>query len=92
MPSVPNGADLRRRRLERHIADLTVLQPDDEMIAICAELRADAQRIGHPIGAKVHDGDRWIASGALRLGVPLVSHDQVFHGVPTLELLNLHDT
>ena len=33
--------ELRRRRLERRIAELTVLQPDDEMIEICAQLRAE---------------------------------------------------
>jgi predicted nucleic acid-binding protein len=31
--------DLRRRRLERRVAELTVVQPDDDVIGICAELR-----------------------------------------------------
>jgi predicted nucleic acid-binding protein len=31
--------DLRRRRLERRIAELTVVQPDDKMITACANLR-----------------------------------------------------
>jgi predicted nucleic acid-binding protein len=41
---------------------------------------------GHPLGSKVHDGDRWIAATAIRLGLPLASHDAVFNGAPGLEL------
>ena len=69
--------ELRNRRLERRVAELNVVQPDDEMITVCAELRADCRRIGHPLGNKIHDGDRWIAATAIRLRVPLVSHDRV---------------
>lgn len=83
--------ELRRRRLERRIAELTVLQPDDDMVEICAELRAECQRIGHALGDKVHDGDRWIAAAALRLHVPLVSHDQLFRDVPGLQLVTALD-
>ena len=36
--------ELRRRRLERRLAELTVVQPDDEMIRVCAELRQIAGR------------------------------------------------
>jgi len=67
--------ELRRRRPERRIAELAVAQPDDEMIGICAELRQGCRQIGNPLGDKVHDGDRWIAAVAIRLGLPLVSHD-----------------
>jgi len=38
--------DLRRRRLERHIAELTVVQPDDKMITACANLRVRCKQIG----------------------------------------------
>jgi len=82
-----NWGDMRRRRLERRLAELTVVQPDDEMITSCAELRHACQQVGHPLGNKVHNGDRWIAATAVRLGLPLVSHDGVFDGVPRLELL-----
>lgn len=66
--------ELRRRRLGRRIAELAVVQPDDDMITACAVLRADCRRIGHPLADKVHNGDRWIASAAIRLHLPLVSH------------------
>lgn len=36
----------------------------------------------------MHDGDRWIAATAIRLTVPLVSHDSVFQHVPGLEVLS----
>jgi hypothetical protein len=57
------------------------------MITACAELRAACQRIGLALGDKVHDGDRWIAATAIRLRVPLVSHDGVFKDVPVLQLI-----
>ena len=80
--------ELRRRRLERRIAELAVIQPDDEMIRVCAELRQGCRQIGHPLSSKIHDGDRWIAAAAIRLGLPLVSADGVFEGTPRLVLLN----
>jgi tRNA(fMet)-specific endonuclease VapC len=79
--------ELRRRQLERRLAQLTVLQPDGQMVLICAQLRADSARAGHALGDKLHDGDRWIAAAAIRLGLPLVSHDGVFDRAPGLELI-----
>jgi tRNA(fMet)-specific endonuclease VapC len=83
--------DLRRRRLERRIAELTVIQPDDKMISVCANLRVRCKQSGHALGDKLHDGDRWIAAAAMRLGVPLVSHDGLFKKVPGLELITAID-
>lgn len=82
-----NWGDLRRRRLERRIADLTTIEGDDELTTRCAELRNRCQRIGHALGDQAHDGDRWVAAAALRLNVPLVSHDTIFEGAPGLELV-----
>lgn len=79
--------ELRRRRLDRRIAELTVVQPDDEMIVACAELRAGCLEIGHALGDKIHTGDGWIAASAIRLGLPLASHDGVFDGAPGLEFI-----
>lgn len=81
--------DLRRHRLERRIAELSVVRPDDEMITVCAELRQRCRKTGHALGSKIHDGDRWIAAAALRLGLPLVSHDAIFKAAPGLELLTV---
>lgn len=82
-----NWGDLRCRRLERRIAELTVVQPDDEMVTTCARLRQSCRQVGHALGNKIHDGDRWIASAAIRLGLPLVSNDQIFLGAPGLAVL-----
>jgi len=79
--------ELRRRRLERRIAEIAVVQPDNEMITICAELRLRCQQAGQALGDKRHDGDRWIAATAIRLGVPLASHDRLFNGAPGLRLI-----
>jgi predicted nucleic acid-binding protein len=82
---------LRRRRLERRLSSLVVVQPDDRMLTICAELRARCEQIGHGLGAQLHDGDRWIAATAVRLGVPLVSHDGIFANVSGLDLIRVDD-
>lgn len=34
------------------------------------------------MGQKGHDGDRWIAATAVRLEVPLVTHDAIFRAEP----------
>jgi predicted nucleic acid-binding protein len=74
-------------RLERRIAEIVDVQPDDVMMPLCAELRSRCQQAGHALGERLHDGDRWIAATAIRLDVPLVSHDQLFNGAPGLRLI-----
>ncbi len=81
--------ELRRRRLERRVVQLTVAQADDATIRVCAELRHRCQQAGHALADKVHDGDHWFAATAIRLGVPLVSHDGVFVDAPGLELRSI---
>ena len=83
---------LRRRRLERRIAEIAVVQPDDAMITACAELRMRCQQAGHALGDKLHDGDRWIAATAIRLGVPLASHDRLFNAAPGLQIITAAGT
>jgi len=46
-----------------------------------------AHQIGHALADKLHDGDRWIAAAATRLGAPLVCHDGLFDGAPGLEFI-----
>lgn len=83
---------LRRRRLERSLADIVVVQPDDQTIILCAELRLRCQQSGHALANKLHDGDRWIAITAIRLDMPLVSHDGVFTNTPGLSLQSANGT
>ncbi len=76
--------ELRRRGLERDLAQFIVVQPDDELMRVCAVLRARCASDGHALGNKVHEADRWIAATALRMGIPLVSDDGIYVGVEGL--------
>jgi predicted nucleic acid-binding protein len=79
--------ELRRRGPERDLERFTIVQPDDRLIQVCAELRASCEQAGHALGQKIHEADRWIAASAVRLGVELVSDDSVFTDVPGLIVL-----
>ncbi|HET7487945.1 MAG TPA: PIN domain-containing protein [Acidimicrobiales bacterium] len=76
--------EIRRRGLERALAQLVVVQPDDDLMARCAQLRADCWARGHALGSKIHEADRWVAATAMALGVELVTSDAVFRDVPGL--------
>jgi predicted nucleic acid-binding protein len=79
--------ELRTRALDRDLGAFSVVQPDDELMRECAALRATCERIGHPLGQKVHEADRWIAATARSRDLDLVSDDQVFTDSPGLSLL-----
>ena len=64
------------------------MQPDDELMKVCATLRDDCEKAGHPLGQKIHEADRWIAATAIRLDVELVSDDAVFNDVPLLSVVS----
>lgn len=79
---------IRTVRLERSITDAGgAVRPDDQTATRYAELKDACRRIGHGLAHKDHDGDRWIAATAVRLGIPLVSDDQIFRNLPGLTLL-----
>lgn len=79
--------ELRRRGLERDLARFVIVQPDDRLMQVCAELRASCERAGQALGQKIHEADRWIAATAIRLGVDLVSDDAAFTGVGGLSVV-----
>lgn len=83
-----NWGELRRRGLERDLARFVIVQPDDRLMQVCAELRATREQAGHALGQKIHEADRWIAATAIHLGVNLVSDDAVFQGVPDLAVVS----
>lgn len=60
--------EMRKRSLERVLARLVVVQPDDELMRRCAELRAACLADGHSLGQKIHEAGRWIAATALTQG------------------------
>lgn len=76
--------ELRCARVERKLKELRVHQPDEQMAMIHAALRHECWKDGHALGQKDHDGDRWMAATAMRLEVPLVTHDAIFRGAPKL--------
>jgi tRNA(fMet)-specific endonuclease VapC len=81
--------ELRRRGLERDLAQFVIAQPDDQLMRTCAELRVSSERAGHGLGHKIHEADRWIAATAIRLDIDLVSDDSVFRGIPGLPVRTL---
>lgn len=83
-------SELRVRGLERDISRFRVMQPDDDVMLRCAQLRVECKRIGHPLAQKVHDSDRWIATTALIRRLELISNDKVFEKAPGLSLLTTH--
>ena len=59
--------ELRRRRLERSLADLDVIQTSEVLIDRCASLRAEQGRTGHALAQRIHEADRWVAASAIAL-------------------------
>lgn len=51
--------EFRRRALERDLVQFVIVQPDNELMQSCAELRATCEQIGHALGQKVHEGTAW---------------------------------
>ncbi len=78
--------DARMLRLDAKIQRAEVVHTGPELVLVCAKLRVDCEVIGHALAQREHNADRWIAATALRLGVPLVSNDGIFRGVPGLAL------
>ncbi|WP_395154853.1 PIN domain-containing protein [Ilumatobacter sp.] len=81
----------RLAALERAIDGVEVVHSGDELIAIYSRLRVACTEAGHALHQREHDADRWIAATAIRLGIPLVSNDGVFHKAPGLTLETLSD-
>ncbi len=76
----------RMTRLEAKLAQAVVVHSGDELVAVAARLRADCAAVGHARCQKQHTADLWIASTAIRLGMPLVSNDGIFRDAPGLTL------
>ena len=75
---------MRRWGLERDLARFVIVQPDDQLMQACAELRAECEQAGDALGQKIYEADRWIVVTAKRLGVELISDDGVFTDVAGL--------
>ena len=73
-------------KLRSKINRAEVVWAGPELVETYAKLRSECEAAGHALAQRPHDADRWIAATAVRLGVPLVSHDSVFRNVPGLIL------
>jgi len=73
-------------RLEEHLGKAEIVWVGPELLAQYVELRVACERRGHALAQREHDADRWIAATAIRLGVPLVAHDDIFADTPGLIL------
>jgi predicted nucleic acid-binding protein len=81
--------EARMLKLNSKIRRVEIVHTGPELVAICAQLRADCAAIGHALAQREHNADRWIAATALRLGIPLVSNDTIVKAVPGLTLESL---
>jgi predicted nucleic acid-binding protein len=81
----------RLQRTEQRLAQARIVWPGAELVEVYADLRSGCVRVGHGLGQKEHEADRWVAATALWLGIPLVAHDKVFKNVEDLELLTRLD-
>ena len=83
--ALPRGSgESRLLELEAKLGHVEVVHSGPELIQVYARLRAACADAGHALAQREHNADRWIAATALRLGVPLVSNDGIFRGVPSL--------
>lgn len=76
----------RMLKLEAALDRVEIVHSGPDLVRVHAQLRADCAAAGHALAQLEHDADRWIAATAVRLGVPLVSNDGIFQGVPGLNL------
>jgi predicted nucleic acid-binding protein len=72
--------EARMLKLESKIQRAEVVHSGPELVAICAQLRADCAAIGHALAQREHNADRWIAATAIRLEIPLVSNENHLPG------------
>lgn len=68
------------------LAKAQVVHPGQDLVNVCAELRARCTAVGHALAQKDHNADLWIAATAIRLGISLASNDGIFKAVPGLNL------
>ncbi len=68
----------RKYELANHLKGYTVIWPNDRLVNVCAQLRADRKAAGRTL----QSADAWIAATAILLQCPLASHDHDFSGIP----------
>jgi predicted nucleic acid-binding protein len=81
------GPATRASRLETllRVRELDPIPVDDRVAVTWAELRVALREAGH----KLAGNDVWIAATAIAHGLPLLSQDGDYAGVPGLEVIQL---
>jgi len=72
--------------MEAAIGSTTVVPVTDALLTAIAELRHACRLIGHPLAARAHSSDLWIAATAVHVRASLVTADRIFDGTPDLDL------
>jgi tRNA(fMet)-specific endonuclease VapC len=81
---VRRWGEARRQSLDASLGRCLVLPYDDAMSRHWAEVTAHRRRVGRPIEC----GDAWIAAGAVRHGLPLLTHNAGdYADIPGLQLI-----
>jgi len=78
---------IRLDALEDRLAMAVVVPAHAALTAAYAELRNECRKTGHALQAGKHAADLWIASTAIILSAPLVTHDKAFIDVPALTVI-----
>lgn len=83
-----NWGPVRMARVDQFVASCLIHHPDDPLCTRWATLVAALRRTGRQIG--IHDA--WIATTALYLNAPLLTHNAAhYRDVPSLQILTEPD-
>lgn len=77
----------RRQTILAQLDAASTVPVTEDVIVAYADLTAACRRHGHPLHAKHHTGDRWVAASAIAAGVPLLAGDGIYQGAPGVEVL-----
>ncbi|GAB3912497.1 hypothetical protein ACFQ1S_09800 [Kibdelosporangium lantanae] len=59
-----------------------------DLAALWGRLKADARKVGHPLGQAAHTNDLWICTTAIFHGAPLMTNNvRHFQSMPGLRLV-----
>ena len=86
-PRAAGWGGTRTEQLRERIAAVNLIPVPSDVVDAYVDLTVACREVGHALHAKVHTADRWVAATAVALGRPLLSRDNVFVGVPGLQLL-----
>ncbi len=84
-----NWGDRRRQGLEDAISRYVIPPYNEEMAKLWGQLKAQAVRAGHPLGAAEQTNDLWVCATAIYHNAPLLTGNlRHFENFPGLTLLS----